>query len=47
MLAVLGMCNAVINWRESDRGGNIPSIAAGFAELVATGLALPEGGRER
>jgi TetR/AcrR family transcriptional regulator, cholesterol catabolism regulator len=43
MLAVLGMCNAVINWRESDRGKDMRPIAAGFAQLVAQGLALPEG----
>ena len=47
MLAVLGMCNAVINWRESDRSRHIPSIAAGFAELVARGVALPESRRGR
>ena len=42
MLAVLGMCNAVINWRGTDRGKDTRSIAAGFAQLVASGLALPE-----
>ncbi len=41
MLAVLGMCNAVINWRESDRSKDIRGIADGFAEVVAKGLALP------
>jgi AcrR family transcriptional regulator len=39
MLGVLGMCNAVINWRESDRGRDMRRIAAGFAQLVASGLA--------
>jgi hypothetical protein len=39
MLAVLGMCNAVINWREADRGRDLRRIAAGFAQLVANGLA--------
>lgn len=43
MLAVLGMCNAVINWRESDRSLDIRDIAHGFAEIVAKGFALPEG----
>jgi AcrR family transcriptional regulator len=43
MLAVLGMCNAAINWREADRGRDNHRIASGFAELVANGLALPEG----
>jgi TetR/AcrR family transcriptional regulator, cholesterol catabolism regulator len=39
MLAVLGMCNAVINWRESDRGRDMRRVAASFAALVANGLA--------
>ena len=47
MLAVLGMCNAVINWRESDRNRDIRGIASGFAELVAKGLAFPEGAPKR
>lgn len=47
MLAVLGMCNAVINWRQSDRGQGIDGIAAGFAEIVAMGLAVPEGAPKR
>jgi AcrR family transcriptional regulator len=38
MLAVLGMCNAAINWRESDRARDTRRIAAGFARLVADGL---------
>jgi AcrR family transcriptional regulator len=45
MLAVLGMCNAVINWREEDRGKDMGSIAAGFTALVANGLAArPDAG---
>jgi TetR/AcrR family transcriptional regulator, cholesterol catabolism regulator len=47
MLAVLGMCNAVINWREADRGGDNRRIASGFAELVANGLASPEDAPKR
>ena len=39
MLAVLGMCNAVINWRGSDRTRDTHRIAASFAHLVANGLA--------
>jgi AcrR family transcriptional regulator len=39
MLAVLGMCNAVINWREADRGRDMREVAAGFAALIAGGLA--------
>jgi TetR/AcrR family transcriptional regulator, cholesterol catabolism regulator len=47
MLAVLGMCNAVINWRGSDRSINILGIAHGFSEIVAKGLALAEGAPKR
>lgn len=47
MLAVLGMCNAVINWRVSDRSQDIGRIAAGFADIVAKGLAIPEGAPKR
>ena len=39
MLAVLGMCNAVINWRPADQGKDMGRIAAGFARLIADGLA--------
>lgn len=38
MLAVLGMCNAVINWREADRARDMPRVAAEFAGLIANGL---------
>ena len=38
MLAVLGMCNAVINWREADRARDMPRVAAEFASLIANGL---------
>jgi AcrR family transcriptional regulator len=47
MLAVLGMCNAVINWREADRAKDIGGIANGFAEIVAKGLAVAEGAPRR
>jgi AcrR family transcriptional regulator len=47
MLAILGMCNAVINWRASDQGTDTRRIAAGLAELVAAGLASDEGARKR
>jgi AcrR family transcriptional regulator len=43
MLAVLGMCNAVINWREADRGRDMQQVAAGFAQLIARGLAAGAG----
>jgi AcrR family transcriptional regulator len=39
MLAVLGMCNAVINWREADRAKDMREVSTGFAELIAGGLA--------
>jgi AcrR family transcriptional regulator len=42
MLAVLGMCNAVINWREADRSQDIRSVVTGFAEIVAKGLVPPQ-----
>jgi TetR/AcrR family transcriptional regulator, cholesterol catabolism regulator len=38
MLAVLGMCNAVINWREADRARDMPRVAAEFASFIANGL---------
>ena len=38
MLAVLGMCNAVINWREADRARDMSRVAAEFASLIADGL---------
>ncbi|MBX9592564.1 MAG: TetR/AcrR family transcriptional regulator [Hyphomonadaceae bacterium] len=38
MLAVLGMCNAVINWRAADQTRDMDRIAAEFAKLVASGL---------
>ena len=47
MLAVLGMCNAVINWRESDRAKDIGGIASGFADIVANGLASAKGAPKR
>jgi hypothetical protein len=47
MLAVLGMCNAVINWRQSDRSKDVRGIANGFAEIVANGLAFPHGAPRR
>jgi TetR/AcrR family transcriptional regulator, cholesterol catabolism regulator len=47
MLAVLGMCNAVINWRESDRNQDIRGIASGFAGIVAKGLTFPESAPKR
>ena len=40
MLAVLGMCNAVINWRESDRARDMHRVAAEFASLIANGLVV-------
>jgi len=43
MLAVLGMCNAVINWRAADQGKDLRRIAAGFAALIANGLAASGG----
>jgi AcrR family transcriptional regulator len=47
MLGVLGMCNAVINWREADRNQDVGEIAGGFAEIVAKGLAFSGGAPKR
>ena len=47
MLAILGMCNAVINWRASDQGTDTRRIAAGLTGLVTDGLAPFEGARKR
>ena len=32
MLAVLGMCNAVINWRDGRPGEDMRRVAAEFAQ---------------
>jgi TetR/AcrR family transcriptional regulator, cholesterol catabolism regulator len=45
MLAVLGMCNAVITWREADRERDLQEVAAGLARLIANGLANAGRGR--
>ena len=47
MLAVLGMCNAVINWRPSDGSQHTGATAAGFARLVADGIASTNAAAER
>jgi TetR/AcrR family transcriptional regulator, cholesterol catabolism regulator len=47
MLAMLGMLNSVINWREHDQGRGISQIAAELSELVAAGLAKPAPARRR
>jgi AcrR family transcriptional regulator len=44
LLAVLGMCNAVINWRPEDRARDMAEVAAGFARLIANGLAAGDAG---
>jgi TetR/AcrR family transcriptional regulator, cholesterol catabolism regulator len=46
MLSILSMCNAVINWRGSDRE-HVSEIAAGFAKLVAGGLGVGGNGKRR
>ena len=47
MLAVLGMVNSVINWREEDQDRGISRIAAELGELVVAGLAKPAPARRR
>jgi TetR/AcrR family transcriptional regulator, cholesterol catabolism regulator len=38
VLAILGMCNNVINWPVADQGADVRQTAAGFARLVVHGL---------
>ncbi len=38
VLAILGMCNSVINWPPADQSVDVRHIAAEFAGLVAKGL---------
>jgi hypothetical protein len=40
MLAVLGMCNSVINWRAGDRG-DMRQIASELGRLVIGGIGGP------
>jgi hypothetical protein len=37
------MCNTVINWRQADRARSMQEVAAGFAKLIADGLAAGAG----
>ena len=41
MLAVLGMVNSVINWRQDDQARDLRRIAAELGKLVVNGLAAP------
>jgi len=41
MLAVLGMCNSVINWRAGDQSEDLGRAAAALRKLVIDGLAMP------
>jgi AcrR family transcriptional regulator len=41
MLAILGMCNSVINWRAADQSEDLGRVAAEFGKLVIDGLAMP------
>jgi AcrR family transcriptional regulator len=47
MLSVLGMCNAVINWRGADQAVEVDKIAMEFAKLIANGLAVRGKGKRR
>jgi TetR/AcrR family transcriptional regulator, cholesterol catabolism regulator len=38
MLAVLGMCNSVINWRAGDRGQDMRRIASELGRLIIGGI---------
>ena len=41
MLAVLGMCNSVINWRAADQSEDLGRAATELGKLVIGGLAMP------
>jgi AcrR family transcriptional regulator len=41
MLAILGMCNSVINWRAGDQSKDSGRAAAALGKLVIGGLAMP------
>jgi TetR/AcrR family transcriptional regulator, cholesterol catabolism regulator len=41
MLAILGMCNNVINWRAADQSVDVSRIATELGKLVVDGLTMP------
>jgi TetR/AcrR family transcriptional regulator, cholesterol catabolism regulator len=41
MLAILGMCNSVINWRAADQSEDLGCAAPELGKLVIGGLAMP------
>jgi AcrR family transcriptional regulator len=41
MLAILGMCNSVINWRAADQSEDLDRAATELGRLVVDGLAMP------
>jgi TetR/AcrR family transcriptional regulator, cholesterol catabolism regulator len=41
MLAILGMCNSVINWRAADQSEDLGCAATELGKLVIGGLAMP------
>jgi AcrR family transcriptional regulator len=41
MLAILGMCNNVINWRAADQSEDLGRVAGELGKLVIEGLAVP------
>jgi TetR/AcrR family transcriptional regulator, cholesterol catabolism regulator len=43
VLAILGMCNSVINWPAADQSLDVRTIAAEFARTVVQGLSTPRG----
>jgi AcrR family transcriptional regulator len=42
MLAILGMCNNVINWRAADQSEDLGRVAREVGKLVIDGLAMPD-----
>lgn len=47
MLAVLGMMNSVINWRDADQDAGVARVAAELSQLVVAGLVRPMPARKR
>jgi AcrR family transcriptional regulator len=47
VLAVLGMCNAVINWRPADQAAGMERIAGELGKLAADGLTAAANGLSR
>jgi len=47
VLAILGMCNSVINWPAADQAVDVRQTAAEFARMVVHGLRVPRAATRR